>query len=206
LKKLSPRNKKILLFSFVFVTVFGILFYYNWQQYQKELNQFQSSCSESNCLKIYGNVDDDLYIGISALLDDTFDREENIDFFMINRFSTEFSVKVSGVQLFDVLGKADILSGNATRIIFESIDGFKSFELPISIIKNNPTLILIVTHVNGVTIPSKDNGGDGPLKSVVSYDTIKNNTEIQQIFAENNVDFVFNTIYNVKYLSAIKII
>lgn len=205
MKKISKRHATIIGASFIFFSVLGTLFIYNWNQYQANRDQFKD-CNDAWCLKISGNVNYDMFVGISYLLNDSFARVENQEFQILNSFETKYNKTLSGVVLWDVLNQTGLLRDNSTLIRFQASDGYKSIELPLRIIQNFPEMIIIVTHIDGQLIPYKENGGDGPLMAGVDYPSIINDNELEQIFSDSQQDFVYNSQYNVKYLDSIIII
>ena len=129
------------------------------------------------------------------------------DFYVLNSWSNNYTVDLIGVQIWDILTKLNLLNDNSTHIIFESSDGYRSPSFPISIMKNNPSCALLITHENGELIKSKSAGGDGPIISAISYDDVYENPEVLDIFDEElESSFVYNSAYKVKYLVAIQIL
>ena len=203
--KISKRKLTILGAALIFFSVLGTLFVYNWNQYLKVREQFKD-CNDSWCVNLTGNVNYEMSIGISYLLNDTFDRIENREFQILNRVETQYNKTMSGVILWDILNQTDFLRDNSTLLRFQASDGYRSFEIPIRIIKEFPEMVIIVTHIDGQRINLKENGGDGPLMGGVDYPCITNDPELEQIFSDRQQDFVYNSQYNVKYLDTIIII
>ncbi|WP_371804206.1 hypothetical protein [Candidatus Lokiarchaeum ossiferum] len=203
--KISKRHISIIGASIIFFSILGTLFIYNWNQYQTNRDQFKN-CNDSWCVRISGNVNYEMSVGISYLLNDSFARVENQEFQVLNSFETNYNKTLSGVVLWDILNQTGLLRGNSSLIQFQASDGYKSFKLPLRIIQNFPKMIIIVTHIDGKLIPPKENGGDGPLMAAVDYPSLINDSEVEQIFNDNQQDFVYNSQYNVKYLNSIIII
>ncbi|MCP4763985.1 MAG: hypothetical protein GY870_19590 [archaeon] len=195
----TPRNIKIMASIIIFISIVGILFVYNWSLIPK------NDC-ESDCIVIYGNVSEEWSISVSSLRGIFYNREENMEFNMLNSYSTEWTILVSGVQLWDIFEKLDIINDNAEFIKFVASDGYFSPKLPIAIIRDNPESVILATHEDGELIKNKTQGGDGPIIPIVELDVVQNNETVIQIFEEINEDFVHNSKYKVKYLSRIEII
>lgn len=202
---MKARTRNIIIATIIFSAILGSLFYYNWNLYMETKDQFKE-CDDSCCLRITGNVSDDKFIGISYLLNGSFTRLENVEFYVLNSFGTEYNKTISGVILLDILDLYNLLGDDAEYIRFQALDGYKSYNLPIRLIKDNPEMVIIVTHEDGQLLKSKEMGGNGPLMVAVNYDCIKDDSEMQQIFEDKNQDFVHNSKYNVKYLDTIIVI
>ena len=97
---------------------------------------------------------------------------------------------------------------NVTHIQFRANDGYKRPKLPISVMRNFPDDVLILTHIRNARIKPKEEGGDGPLLGYCSLSALQSNEEIIQWCAENN-DYggthVYNTMFKVKYFVAIEV-
>lgn len=198
------RRKIIFLsFSLIFFSTLGVLFAYNWQIRQDLLTKFKV-CDDDWCIHFYGNVDQEMFVGISYLLNDTFERVENVPFHQVNMYNNTMDYNVSGVKLWDIISDLRILTSEAKSFRFEAIDGYVSYELPIEILRNFPDRILIITHINGKLIPPQEEGGSGPLKVAVFMDAIADNPEIEATFEKYNQEFVHNSKFSVKYLNMIQ--
>ena len=202
---MKARTRNIIIATIIFSAIFGSLFYYNWDLYMETKNQFKE-CDDSSCLRITGNVSNDKFIGISYLLNDSFTRVEDVEFHVVNSVGTEYNRTLSGVMLLDILMLYNLLGDDAEYISFKSIDLYTTFNLPIRLIRENPEMVIIVTHEDGQLLKSKELGGNGPLAAAVDYDCIKDDSEMQQIFEDKNQDFVHNSKFNVKYLDTIIVI
>ncbi len=200
----NRRKIALMIFGIVFFASIGGLFAYNWQQRQDILSKFQD-CEDDWCLRIYGNVQSELLIGISYLLNDTFERRENVSFHQLNMYNNTREFNISGVVLWDILKKSGIVGTDASSFRFESTDGYETYLLPISILKEHSDEILIVTHIDGEIIPYQADGGDGPLKVAVFMEAIQENPSVQKTFDEYNQNFVHNSKFSVKYLNMIQI-
>ena len=203
--KMKARTRKIIIAVIIFSSIFGTLFIYNWNQYMETKDQFLE-CDDSSCLRITGNVSNEKFIGISYLLNESFDRVEDVEFHVVNSVGTEYNRTLSGVMLLDILKLYNLLRDDAEYIRFQSMDGYTTFNFPIRLIRNHPEMVIIVTHEDGELLESKESGGNGPLAAAVDFDCIKDDLEVQQIFKDYNQDFVHNSKYNVKYLDTIIVI
>jgi hypothetical protein len=159
-------------------------------------------------VKIYGEgIQEEIYIPLSDIQNnDTFNYINNKDFDMLNSWGTEYHRSYSGIALDDVLIKAGLTGLYDERLQFEADDGFKSFELPVRIVLSNPGMVLLAHKEENQLLEPKELGGDGPVKSVVSLEAIQNDTEVQAIFKSNGQNFVYNSVFAVKYCKWIKII
>ncbi len=202
---MKTRSRNIIIAIIIFSAIFGSLFYYNWNLYMETKDQF-NECDDSCCLRITGNVSDEKFIGISYLLNESFTRVEDIEFHVVNSFGTEFNRTLSGVMLLDILTLYNLLRDEAEYIKFKSMDGYTTYNFPIRLIRNNPEMVIIVTHEDGQLLKSKESGGIGPLAAAVDFDCIKDDSEMQHIFEDNHQDFVHNSKFNVKYLDTIEVI
>ena len=202
---MKARTRNIIIATIIFSSILGSLFYYNWSQYAKIKEDFED-CDDSYCIRIMGNVNFEIFIGISYLLNDTFTLVENVEFHVVNSVGTEYNRTLSGVMLLDILTLYNLLGDEAEYIRFQSMDGYKTYNFPIRLIKDNPEMVIIVTHEDGKLLNPKELGGNGPLMAAVDYDCIKNDSEMQQIFEDKNQDFVHNSKFNVKYLDTIIVI
>jgi len=203
--KMKARTRNIIIATIIFSSIFGSLFIYNWNLYMETKDQFKE-CDDSSCLRITGNVSNEKFIGISYLLNETFTRVEDVEFYVLNNVENEENRTLSGVVLLDILKLYNLLREDAEYIRFQSIDGYTSLNFPIRLIRNNPEMVIIVTHEDGQLLKSKDSLGDGPLAAAVDFDCIKDDSEVQQIFKDNHLDFVHNSKFNVKYLDTIIVI
>ncbi|MCF2140216.1 MAG: hypothetical protein K9W44_09210 [Candidatus Lokiarchaeota archaeon] len=200
---IKSRTRNIIIAGTIFMLVLGSLFYYNWVQYQ-EIQQKYGECHDSACLRIYGNIPSERFIGISELMDGTFARVENITYFTLNSVNNTMITTISAVLLWDILEKLRIDLSDVQYLRFESSDGYKTFEIPISLLQKNHDAFFIITQIDGKPIAPQSEGGDGPLKSGVIYTILEESDEMQQIFEKYNQNFVHNSKFNVKYLDAIK--
>ena len=199
--KFLTRNRKIGASIIIFVSIISILLVYNFAN----VDYFE--CENDNCIKIYGNVKETVYIEQSDLLSNHFKTEQLDDFYVYNRFHNDHTIDIIGVQIWDILNDLNIYFDNTTRLIFEAQDGYRSPSLPISILKNFPDCVLLVTHEDGRLLKDKASGGDGPIICAVSYDEVFENQEVLDYFEEElGTDFVYNSAYKVKWLTAIQII
>ena len=203
---LSSRNKKIIVVGIIYIGILASVIGWNWIQYQNRL-QLSPCEDESWCVRVYGNVKEELSIGISYLTNnETFDYIPDTYFNMSNSWGTQYRRIYSGISVADILQSTQIIGPDAKYIQFESNDGFSSFLLPLQVVLENPQSVLLVHREGRQEIESKENGGDGPIMSFVALDILQNNTEILLIFQENGQDFAYNSVYNVKYCNSIKII
>lgn len=185
------------------------MFNYNWNQLNSSNsnNNNSNNSSEPCYLKIYGNVAREQFIPYSAIAGNNYTRIENEPFEFLNSFGTRYNATISGVSLYSILIYYSLLTNTSTNIQFEADDGYKSPKLPISIMINNTNSVIIATHEKGVAYKSKSTGGDGPLVSAVKLNVIQNNQEVIDYLAEiGRADFVYNTAYKVKYLTAIYVV
>lgn len=186
-----------------------VLFEYNWNQLNSNNsnNNNSNNSSELCYLRIYGNIIEEKSIPYSAMVGTNYSRIENDPYEFLNSVGTRYNATISGVSLYSILMYYSLLTNTSTYIQFEADDGYKSPKLPLSILKNQPNSVLIATHENGVAYKAKSAAGDGPLVSAVRLDVIQNNQEVIDFLAEiGRADFVYNTAYKVKYLTAIYIV
>lgn len=202
---MQKRSRNILLISIVFTITLASLFTYNWIEYQRVMQKYQQ-CDDTWCIRIYGNVQEESFFGISNVLNGDFERLENRSFYYLNMYNTSRTFNVSGIRVWDVLQSVKILLGDYEYIRFEATDGYKTYLIPISLVIENPDSFLIISHINGEPIPSKEDGGDGPLMSAVFLDALAQSPEMIQIFQDNlppGFNHVHNSKFTVKYLNAI---
>jgi hypothetical protein len=203
--KISRRNLKILLSSLVFLSILVPLIAVNLIEFQQRVLLMQ--CGESWCIRIYGNVKEEFNIGLSYFeKNDPFDYISVDSVAMLNRVGTSWTQAYAGVSLSDIFELTDCIPDNATLLRFEAVDGYKSFNLPIRIVTDNPDQIIICNSENGQILATKEQGGEGPLKSYVPLELIQNDAEVQQIYSDVGLDTVFNSAFSVKWLDAIYII
>jgi hypothetical protein len=125
---------------------------------------------------------------------------------MNNSWATQYRKTVAGVSLADILQKTNFISEDAKYIQFQANDGFSSFKLPLQVVYDNPQYVLLIHRVNGQDLGFKEEGDDGPIMGFVALEAIQNNPEIIKIFQENGQDAIYNSVYNVKWVSTILII
>ncbi len=204
----TSKSKKIIAASVVFVSVLAMLFSYNLVEYLNRTRLPPSACTgESWCITIYGNIQDNAYIGMSMLQDGrNFTYINNVDVNFNNSWGTEYHRTYSGVALDEILTLIDVQSMGALYIKFEAIDGYSSLMLPISVVLSNPGKVLLAHKENNQLLLPQEQGGDGPIKSIMPREIIENNTEVKAIFAANGQATVYNSNYAVKYCSAIQVI
>lgn len=160
---------------------------------------------------IYGNtgsLKQNISIPMNSLYDGSFMIKEYINATFLNAFGRQYEEDIRGVVINEIFTRYDLMYENVTHIQFIAIDGYKSPKLPISVMKENPEEVLILTHIDGVQIKPKIKGGDGPLVGYCSLAVLQSNEEIIQWCAENN-DYggthVYNTMFKVKYFVAIEV-
>lgn len=200
---MNRRKIIIISFSLIFFSTIGILFAYNWQIRQDLLQKFEA-CEDDWCVRFYGNVQQEMFVGISYLLNDTFERVENVSFHQVNMYNNTSDFNVSGVKLWDIVSELRIISSEAETFRFEALDGYATYELPINILRNFPDKILIITHIDGELIKPQEEGGSGPLKVAVFMEAILDNPQIEATFEKYNQEFVHNSKFSVKYLNMIQ--
>ncbi len=154
-------------------------------------------------LHFYGDgVMESFNISKTALLNNTYETCKNLNFTWLNKMGTKNYLQISGVFLYSIFNNLDVLNDNATYIRFVGNDGYKSYYFPIRIMKNNTHSVIITTEENG-EVPPK-----GPIESNVLYESIVNDSEMIAMFKElgaSGENFVYNSLFNVHYLSAIEI-
>ena len=203
--KQNTRKRVIISTSIFIVVVLGGLFAYNWNLYQRN-QQLYSECKEDGCLRIYGNVQQDLFIDPSYLMNNSFPQIENASYHILNSFHNTEDMYISGVALWEIFTQTQILGDNATYVRFEADDGYQTYFLPIRILRAHPDKVVIMTHIDGMPMLSKEEGGEGPLRIAVYLDVIANDTEVQDTFAQYFQTFVHNSKFSVKYLNAIYVL
>jgi len=195
----------------VYLLIILVLFQFNWNQLNStndNNNNNNSNTSSEPCyLRIYGNILEEKSIPYSAMVGNNYTRIENDPYEFLNSVGTRYNATISGVSLYSILIYYSLLTNTSRYIQFEADDGYKSPKLPLSILIDHPNSVLIATHENGVTYKAKAAAGDGPLVSAVRLDVIQNNQEVKDFLAEiGRADFVYNTAYKVKYLTAIYVV
>lgn len=212
MKLLTRRNAAIVIFSVAFVTAVVALFIYNWQSTQvvqtPQSPRSQWNCvNETWCVNIYGDVQQEAHIGISKLMNgSTFTWVPEKTYSMVNSYGTQENVTLAGVSLASIFNKTQILSPNATDLEFIGVDGYASFELPISVVLANPNSVILASYENGHPITTKSQGGDGPIESFVILDVLQNNPDVTEIFHDNGESTIYNSTYKCMYCDAIKIL
>jgi len=88
---MKARTRNIIIATIIFSSIFGSLFFYNWNLYMETKDQFKV-CDDSTCLRITGNVSNEKFIGISYLLNESFSRVEDVEFHVVNNFGTEYNI------------------------------------------------------------------------------------------------------------------
>ncbi|MHA1672514.1 MAG: hypothetical protein ACTSYI_02715 [Promethearchaeota archaeon] len=202
---IKKRTRNILIVTFLFCTVITTLFIYNWVEYQEVMDKY-AVCEDSFCVRIYGNIQEEVFIGLSDILDGDFERLENISYDYLNMYKTSEIFNISGIRVWDVLQSIRPILGDVTYFRFEATDGYSTYLIPLRLVEAYPDDFLIVSHVDGILLQTKEEGGDGPLMSTVSMDAIANDTEIIQLFQDMllpGFDHVHNSKFSVKYLNAI---
>ena len=199
----NRKNKKIAALSIIFCSILGFLIYYN---YTTLIPKLEEHCEGPAYFYIYGNTKKNISIPLEALLNGTYSRIENQNAFFRNAFGTEFNSTISGVLLWDILQKHDIIAENATHIYFEASDGYKSPKIPLSLLSKYPDQILLLTHEKNMILKAKEEGGDGPIKGYVSISAIENNQELRDLVEMGDDHHIYNTLFAVKWVAAIKII
>ncbi|MHA1520002.1 MAG: hypothetical protein ACTSRK_07440 [Promethearchaeota archaeon] len=202
---LQKRTRNILIASFLLSTVLVSLFIYNWVEYQEVMEKY-AVCEDTSCVRIYGNIQEEVFIGLSDILDGDFDRLENISYDYLNMYKTSEIFNISGIRVWDVLQSIRPILGDVTYFRFEATDGYGTYLIPLRLVEAFPDDFLIISHVNGIPLLTKEEGGDGPLMSAVSMDAIAEDPEIIQLFQDMllpGFDHVHNSKFSVKYLNAI---
>jgi len=213
MKSFTRRNAAIAIFIAVFTTTSVFLFLYNWNLlYGPSLGSKHQSAvwkcvNETWCVSITGNVNEIVQIGISKLRDNkTFTYVPDTQYAWLNSVGSSSTVSFAGVELADVLKKTKVLPSNATELRFVGTDGYSSFDLPISVVLANPDRVLLANRENNNALGTKDQGGDGPIKSFVALDVLQGNTEVAAIFQAQGQSTVYNSVYAVKWCNSIIII
>jgi hypothetical protein len=201
--KLNRRTLIISASTIIFFTILGSLFINYWQYQQNILENFQNCDDDDGCLRIYGNIVSEYYIGITDLKNGTFDRIENISYYQLNMYNNSVEYSISGVKLWDIFNVTGIFASGVEYFRFESTDGYVTYNLPIQFLLENPDAVIIVTQIDGEDIPPKAEGGDGPLESAIFLEPLLESEEVQEIFEDNNQDFVHNSKFSVKYFNMI---
>jgi len=199
----TSRKKKIIIASVIFFSILISLFAYNWLAFQGEFDE----CDDPNdCIRIYGNVINEKFVSGSEIQNNVlFTYVESQEYDMLNSWGTEYSKTVSGVSLNSIFERLSIIPINATYIQFEAVDNFKSFKLPIEVVRNFPNQVLLINKEYGRILKPKSDGGEGPIKGFVSLPALQNNQNVTEVFAENGENTVYNSVFNVKYLSAVRV-
>ena len=211
----QKNNRKryigIFIGALIFVSTFVYLYNDTMTPIREDEELRKTVCDDTWCIKLYGDIDETIYVGLQYCLNDTYQTETDKEFFVKNSFDNDLTEKVTGVQLWDVIQKNKVDISNATVIVFYANDGYKSFALPIDIVKNHPSEVLIVTHEWGQKLKTKEDGGTGPLKIYVGYDVVVNDPAVIKIFEDTSPKYdpsvgVYNSAYVVKYCNAIEFI
>ena len=164
-------------------------------------NIVKNILNESWVIRIYGNVKREYYIGLSFLENSSLFNYTTRHFYMVNQYGTEWNRDFSGADLEMIFNQTDCLSNDSKSLRFLADDGYSSFELPVRLIVENPGNVLLARKENDVLLKPKTDGGDGPIKSVVSFEIIENDAEITEIYADKGQDVIYNSQYAVKYCS-----
>ncbi|UYP48718.1 hypothetical protein NEF87_005003 [Candidatus Lokiarchaeum ossiferum] len=202
---MKKRTLRIALFTVIFSGILVSLFVYNWVEYQKILEKYES-CEETWCVRVYGEVTQESFIGYSNFIDDSIPRIENVSYFWKNMYNTTRTFNISGVRVWDVLQSMKQLLQNPQYFRFEATDGYLTYLLPFRLLEEHPDDFIIVTHIDGKIIPNRTNGGDGPLMSAVLMEGIENDPEVISLFQENlspGFNHVHNSKFSVKYFNAL---
>jgi len=208
MKLLISRNIKIA----AVVAIFGISFTFLIVAYQIQSTPSLKfpACNESWCLNIYGNTNENYVdsIGISYLENNgTFTYVSNQHYQIVNQGTVMIAdANFSGVALDSIFKKTNIVNVTAQYLVFWGSDGYPSFKLPISVVMDHPGSVLIANLENNQPIPSKQDGGYGPIESVVPLSILQGNSEVLSIFKSNGQSAVYNSVYWCHYISAIQII
>ena len=107
--------------------------------------------------------------------------------------------------MWDIFNVTGIFASGVEYFRFESTDGYVTYNLPIQFLYDNPDSVIIVTQIEGSDIPPKSEGGDGPLESAIFYQALQKSEAVQEIFEDNNQDFVHNSKFSVKYFNMIQL-
>ena len=141
-------------------------------------------------LTIKGNVKNEIDIPYTQIVNGTYYTIENAKFHIMNNFGREWDTYYTGISLWDLLNKTNILNENSSYAIFKAIDGYVSTKVDLSTIRQHKDEIIIAYKENGEILKLKDDGGDGPLHLILNFSVTDPNP---------------NTPYNVKYLNEIEI-
>jgi hypothetical protein len=127
-------------------------------------------------------------LSISELTSGRYDLIEDRTFHIKNRYDTEYDIIYSGISLWSIIEEENIIVQASSELEFRfySRDGYSSPKfLNLSIVENNPELVILANEENGVPLPTTE----GPLRTVMD----------QSIMPEDE----FSSQYSVQKLSYI---
>jgi len=211
-KRITKRNAGIAIFIVAFSTAVVITFLYDWNiAYPPASQQSQSGkwvcVNETWCVTISGDVQSVVHIGLSKLQNgSTFTYVPDKQYPMVNSVGTQYNATFAGISIADIFNKTKVLLPNATMLDFMGSDGYASFELPISVVLDNPNDVLLANRENGQVLGTKADGGDGPIMSFVALEALQGNSQVASIFRSNGESKVYNSLYAVKWCNSIVIL
>jgi hypothetical protein len=155
--KLTRRNIVIILILSITVFLSIILTLYNLQFVEQ---------GSRDKIRIYGNVKREVNITLFEIKAE-YQQVINQKFDFINDFGSVYDDYFTGAQVWDIFIQNDLLNANSRQIRFYGYDGYTHTEaINISIIKNNPSLVILAYEENGISLGTPPD--DGPIKSVVN--------------------------------------
>ncbi|MHA1670220.1 MAG: hypothetical protein ACTSV5_06525 [Promethearchaeota archaeon] len=166
--------------------IIGLIVFFLMMTAFLELNPFV----DSNKITIDGDgTSSTITISISELTSGKYDLVEDKTFHIKNSFETEYDVVYSGISLWSIIEKENLLIHSVSDLEFRfyARDGYSSPKfLNLSIVEANPDLVILAVEENGVPLTA-----EGPLRSVMD----------QSVMPEGD----FSSQYSVQKLSLITI-
>ncbi len=120
-------------------------------------------------LKIYGSgTTDEILVPYSDIVSDKYLSVQDGEFVILNKFNFTYTFFYSGASIWDILEDNGVVAGYATQLRFVASDNYKSEFIPLSLVRDNPNLVIIGYEENGKILEEQSKGGTGPLRSMVN--------------------------------------
>jgi DMSO/TMAO reductase YedYZ molybdopterin-dependent catalytic subunit len=124
-------------------------------------------------VKIYGNVENEVYISYDDIVAGVYGLVENREFYFINSYGTEHYYNYTGVSVWYILNQTDVLTNTSSEIIFRAIDNYYTYEISLTEMAANPEYAILAFKRDGQILQPKESGGEGPLRAIVDYELTK---------------------------------
>lgn len=165
---MNARHRKISVATVVFVALFAGMMSLALSHAGE--GPFQGP--DNWTLTITGAMEQDVSIPIEALYNGTYETITS-DYHFLNQWGTSFTFTFTGVRLVDLLERTSVALNESTGSVrFGSIDGYITESIPLESIYDDPDGVIIAFKQDGEWIPSKAQGGEGPLRVVVGREVI----------------------------------